>query len=208
MTNIYHITHIDNLLSILNSDGLIANSRLRQERIDYRDIAHERIQDRQARKTVPCSARGTLHDYVPFYFAPHSPMLYAIHKGNLERYFQGQNFVIHLVSKAEDIEASGLNFTFTDGHAVMEYTSFYDDLEALGYEIDWQLMESKYWFDTEDDPNRKWRRQAEFLVHQFCPWRLITEICVINNTIKIQVQQILQNFNHQPPVMVYSHWYY
>jgi hypothetical protein len=135
-------------------------------------------------------------------------MLYAIHKGNLERYFQGQNFVIHLVSKAEDIEASGLDFAFTDGHAVMEYTSFYDDLEALEYEIDWELMESKYWFDTEDDPNRKWRRQAEFLVHQFCPWTLITEICVINNTIQTQVQQILQNFNHQPPVMVYSHWYY
>ncbi|GET40176.1 DarT ssDNA thymidine ADP-ribosyltransferase family protein [Microseira wollei] len=82
------------LLSILNSDGLIANSRLRQERIDYRDIAHDRIQDRRARKPVPCSARGTLYDDVPFYFAPRSPMLYAIHKRNVDRYFQGKNFVI------------------------------------------------------------------------------------------------------------------
>jgi hypothetical protein len=58
------------------------------------------------------------------------------------------------------------------------------------------------------DPNRKCRRQAEFLVHQFFSWRLIKEIGVINSTIQAQLQQILKNFNHQPPVRVYSNWYY
>lgn len=69
-------------------------------------------------------------------------------------------------------------------------------------------MKSKYWFDTPDDPNRQCRRQAEFLVHQFCPWRLITEIGVINSTIPAQVQRILQNVNYQTPVRVYPNWYY
>ena len=104
--------------------------------------------------------------------------------------------------------ASGLAFAFTDGHAVMAYADFYDDLDALEFEIDWKLMESRYWFDTEDDPNRKCRRQAEFLVHQFCPWTLITEIGVINTTIQAEVQQILQNFNYQTPVKIYPKWYY
>ena len=205
---IYHITHINNLPSILKSGGLIANGRLRREGINYLDIAHGGIQDRRARIRVPCGADGVLHNYVPFYFAPRSPMLYAIHKGYVEGYAQGQNPVIHLVFEAEAIEASNLAFAFTDGHAVMAYADFYDDLDTLEFVIDWKLMHSKYWFDTEDDPNRKCRRQAEFLMHQFCPWTLITKIGVINVTIQSQVLQMLQNFNHQPTVTVYPNWYY
>lgn len=207
MTNIYHITHIDNLLSILKSDGLIANKRLRQEGINYIDISHENIQFLRAKKPIPYNPGGVLHDYVPFYFAPRSPMLYAIEKRKLSRYFDGQSYVIYLVSKAESIEDSGLNFAFTNGHAIIDNVDFYNDLGALS-EIDWEVIESQYWFDTEDDPNRKFRRQAEFLVYQFCPWIQIAKIGVMNNTIETQIWQILQNFNHQPPVMVYSDWYY
>lgn len=206
-TRIYHITHIDNLRSILNSGGLIANSRLRRERIYYLDIAHESIQARRGRTRIPCGAGGVLHDYVPFYFAPRSPMLFTIHKGNVEGYNQGQETVIHLVSTAEAIEATVLAFAFSDGHAIMSYTQFSDDLENLDM-VDWEIMEARYWNDTEDDNDRKRRRQAEFLVHQFCPWALITEIGVINGSMQAQVRQILQNFNHQPTVKVYSNWYY
>jgi hypothetical protein len=207
-TSIYHITHIDNLPSILKSGGLIANSRLRQRQTNYLDIAHENIQDRRARTEVPCGAGGYLHDYVPFYFAPRSPMLYAIHKQNVDGYSGGQKPIIHLVSQIEAIENSEIAFAFTDGHGIMVYTDFYDDLYALNHVIDWELMESKYWFDTPDDPNRKCKRQAEFLVHEFCHWNLIKEIGVINLTIQTQVREILQRFNIQTPINVYSNWYY
>ncbi len=100
-TSIYHITHIRNLQSILQSGGLIANSRLKQQQTNYQDIAHGHIQDRRALTRVPCSAGGCLHDYVPFYFAPRSPMLYAIHKGNVQGYSGEQNSIIHLVFEAE-----------------------------------------------------------------------------------------------------------
>jgi hypothetical protein len=206
-TSIYHITHINNLTSILNSGGLIANSRLRQERINYLDIAHESIQDRRARTPVPCGAGGVLHDYVPFYFARRSPMLFTIHKGNVEGYNQGQESVIYLVSTAEAIEAMALAFAFTDGHGIIGYTQFSDDLEDLDM-VDWDIMEAKYWNNTADDNDRRRRRQAEFLVHRFCPWTLITQIGVINTTIQAQVQRILQNVKYQPPVRVNPNWYY
>lgn len=206
-TPIYHITHINNLPSILDSGGLIANGRLRQKRINYLDIAYEHIQDRRARKPVPCGARGFLHDYVPFYFAPRSPMLFAIYKGNVEGYAEGQNPVIHLISEAEAIAANNLAFAFSDGHAVMAYADFHDDLQRLDV-IDWEIMKSKYWSNTLEDPDRRYRRQAEFLVHHFCSWSLITEISVINTTIQARVQQILQNFKQQTPVKVYPNWYY
>ncbi len=203
-TLIYHITHLDNLSSILNSGGLIACNDLRQQQVNYTDIAHQTIQDKRAVITVPCSVKGLLHDYVPFYFAPRSPMLCAVYHQKGKIY---QNEVIHLVSKAEEIRAFNLNFAFTDGHAIMAFSGFFDNLNDLS-QIDWQIMREKYWNDTNEDNDRKRRRQAEFLVHQCCPWTLIKEIGVINNDIKIKVEKILQNQKYQPSVKIYSQWYY
>ncbi|MDJ0615459.1 MAG: DUF4433 domain-containing protein [Calothrix sp. MO_192.B10] len=206
-TPIYHITHVQNLFSIFQSGGLINNNRLKQQQVTYQNIAHVNIQDRRALIRVPCAAGGHLHDYVPFYFAPRSPMLYTIHKGNVQGYSGGQDLIVYLVAEAELIESQKLEFAFTDGHAVMAYINFYDNLQQLNV-IDWKLMKSRYWFNTEDDPDRKCRRQAEFLVHQFCPWPLITEIGVKDNAAQSQVQRILQNFHLQTPVKVHSDWYY
>jgi hypothetical protein len=182
---------------------------LQTKQINYQDIAHNHIQNRRAKTPVPCSQGGTLHDYVPFYFAPCSPMLYAIYKGNVEGYSEGQNPVIYLVSEAEAIEAYGLSFAFTDGHAVMAYAEFSDDLNDLDF-IDWELMKSKYWFDKQDDPNRKFRRQAEFLVYQFFPWELITKIGVISHNYKTLTEELLRNIKNLPcpPVEVSRNWYY
>jgi hypothetical protein len=135
-------------------------------------------------------------------------MLYAIHKGNVQGYKGGQNSIIHLVTEIEKIVELNLDFAFTDGHAIMDYSDFYDDISALHDVIDWELMESKYWFDTEEYPNRKFFRQAEFLVHQFYPWKFIKEIGVVNNSIKIKVQNLFQNQQHQPFVKICPDWYY
>jgi prepilin-type processing-associated H-X9-DG protein len=204
---LYHITHIDNIISILQSNGLLANSRLQQERTQFRDISYENIQGRRATKTVPCGVGGVLHDYVPFYFAPRSPMLYTIHKGNVPNYQGGQASVLHLVTTVEAIEAAGLNFAFTDGHAVMAYSDFYENLEDLE-RIDWDVMESRLWYDTNEDPNRKCKRQAEFLIHSYLPWNLVQEIGVINDSVRERICQILQNFGVSIPVRVYPNWYY
>ncbi len=204
---IYHITPIDNLESIISEGGLLAYNVMLETGTNYTNIAYENIQDRRARIRVPCGAGGVLHDYVPFYFAPRSPMLYTINQGNVPNYTQGQAALIHLVSDVEDIDARGLDFVFTDGHAVMQFTDFFDDLDYLGA-IDWDVMESRYWSDTNEDNDRKRRRQAEFLVRNFFPWELITEIGVINYTIQSQVENILQIFTDQTPVRVHKDWYY
>lgn len=206
-TQIYHITPFNNLTSILNSGGLIAINRLKEQQVSYTNIAYEQIQNRRAIKRVPCGAGGVLHDYVPFYFAPRSPMLYSIHKGNVPGYQDGQSSIIHLVVEIQAIANSNLDFVFTDGHAVMDYSDFSDDLYDLNY-IDWELMESKYWFDTDEDNSRKCRRQAEFLVHKFCPWTLVKEIGVVNDYMKRNVQNILENQDDKPLVKIHSDWYY
>ncbi|MEJ1935176.1 DarT ssDNA thymidine ADP-ribosyltransferase family protein, partial [Nostoc sp. NIES-2111] len=69
-------------------------------------------------------------------------------------------------------------------------------------------MKATYWANNEEDNDRTRRRQAEFLVHQFCHWTLITEIAVIDRTIEQQVRNILQNFSVQTPVKINPSWYY
>jgi hypothetical protein len=49
-------------------------------------IAYEGIQQRRSEIEIPIPPYGILHDYIPFYFAPRSPMLYAIHKGMILGY--------------------------------------------------------------------------------------------------------------------------
>lgn len=89
-TLIFHITHVDNLPKIIEAGGLRCD-RLRAQSTDAAVcIAHQHIKDRRARRAVPCAARGFVSDYVPFYFAPRSPMLYTINRGNVEGYTQGQ----------------------------------------------------------------------------------------------------------------------
>ena len=46
-------------------------------------------------------------------------------------------------------------------------TSRYFDSEADLGEVDFAATEARDWRDTDDDPDRKRRKQAEFLVHDF-----------------------------------------
>jgi hypothetical protein len=207
MTYIYHITSILNLPNILKDGGLCSDHEVRQRCLAHVSIAHQHIKDRRAQKQVPCPPGGVVADYIPFYFAPRSPMLYAIHKGSVEGYQEGQAPILHLVSSAEAIQTSGLLFTFTDGHAEMDISQFFTNLSDL-IKIDWKTMEAAYWRDTVEDGDRKRRRQAEFLVYQFFPFELIETIGVYSYKIAQQVSGLIQHLEKKPVVKVVPAWYY
>jgi hypothetical protein len=180
---------------------------MQQQKIGFRSIAYQSIQDRRARTAVPCGPGGNLHDYVPLYFAPRSPMLYTLSRGNVPGHTQGQDGIVHLVSSAQDVYAANRPAVFTDGHAIMELSEFFTDLIDLS-RLDWPLMAARFWADTQDDGDRKRRRQAEFLVYQEMPWALIREIGVHDRRTQAQVAQLLQQAGHQRPVTIHPDWYY
>ena len=70
------------------------------------------------------------------------------------------------------------------------------------------VMRTRYWADTQEDGDRKRRREAEFLVHDVLPWRLIQEIGVCTPAVRKQVQASLEDSNHQPRVLLHRDWYY
>jgi len=204
---IYHITQKDNLEGIVSRGELISQSVMEKDSVGYYNIAHATIQDRRAQTPVPCGPGGNLHDYVPFYFAPRSPMLYAINLGNVDGCAAAQADIVHLVSSTESVAASGLGFVFTDGHGIMALSEFYDNFDDLG-EIDWNVMQARYWADTNDDPDRKRRRQAEFLVYKSFPLDMVEMIAVMNERTKDQVEDVFLMANRKPPIKVKADWYY
>lgn len=204
---IYHITHIDNLLGILQTGCLYCQLLLNQAGFKPVSIAFPSIQNRRAITTVPHSPGSVIHSYVPFYFAPRSPMLYDIHKNNLEYYDGGQIPIVYLVSSVTQMQNTNHSFIFTDGRATVAFTRFFTDLTDLNH-IDWPLMKKAYWHDTMSDPDRKRRRQAEFLVHNQVTLSAFIGIGVMNEHIKQQVEDLLSTYQIGLPVHTWPEWYY
>lgn len=204
---LYHITDYRNLASILKNGALCAHSQVTANDLSYADIAHNSIQNRRSMTRVEVSPNGMLHDYVPLYFAARSPMLFTISKGNVENYSGSQSDIIYLVTRTDIIEKSGKKYVFTDGHAIMAYTEFYNDLKHLD-KIDWGVMESKYWADSEEDPDRRRRRQAEFLIHTKVELELFLGIGVYNDRMKEKVENILEAHDIEMLVAVRPEFYY
>ena len=150
-----------------------------------------------------------MHEYVAFYFGYLSPMLFQLKTGRVTGYDEGQDPLIYLVSNAQSIADAGIPFVFSDGHGIAAFTDWYDDLSQLG-KVDWEMVYQHYWADKPDDMDRQRRKQAEFLVHNFCPWSLIQEIAVINQSVKMQVENIIDGFKAEmrKPVIVRPGWYY
>jgi hypothetical protein len=203
---LYHITHIDNLTAIIRAGALLAHNGVDDA---YTDIAHQTIQNQRNNTPVTCAPGSHLHGYVPFYFCRRSPMLYSIHKGNIETYHGDQESIVYLVTDLTRVQQSGIPFVFTDGHSIMQFSEFYNDPANLD-KIDWPLMQSQYWFDTDDDPDRKRRRQAEFLIFQRCPWPLVAGIATFNEVMKTRVETLFtsEQCEHLPRVIAKREWYY
>jgi len=158
---------------------------------------------------VECGPGGCVLDYVPFFFGPLSPMMFRLKTGWVEDYTDGQEPLIYLVSTAQAVKKRGAGFVFTDGHGIAAWTEWYDNLRDLK-EIDWGMVGQRYWSNTGDDPDRQRRKQAEFLVHESCPWELVHEIGVIDASRKRQVEELLARHDpaHKPVVAIHRDWYY
>jgi len=133
-------------------------------------------------------------------------MLYTINRGNVPC-VGGQDALVHLVSTAQKVMQSGLGYAFSDGHGIMAYSSFFDDLAHLD-EVDWDVIASGQWADTVEDGDRKRRKQAEFLVLDKFPVRLLSDIVVRTPERRQEVETLLRRHGLALKVVDKSTWYY
>lgn len=144
---------------------------------------------------------GHLGDYIPFYFAGHSPMLLNIKTGyrGIKKYPQSE--LVFLVCKISDIIENCPHWCFTDGHAKSSITQFHNNLEDLSL-LDWDTINLQFWSSTEDDWDRMRRKQAEFLVKKHVPVTCISQIIVLNSEQEAKVKEIESRAGIDIPVVI------
>jgi len=215
---LYHITAIPNLPGIGAQGALQSKGWLAAHGLDYSNIAYQGAQGTRANKVVPLGPGGVIHDYVPFYFAPRSPMLLTINSGNVHGCAHRQEDIVHFMIKLDDIVKNDLIFVFFNYNATIVIAECFDDLADMD-KIDWPLFFETpkidgycmYWKSRLDPPHHARRmetRQAEFLVYESVPLSLVSGIGTYNQAKADQVRDILTTAGVDLPVKAKPVWYY
>ena len=215
---IFHITAICNVESIAKSKKLYANAVLQKKKIEYGNIAYQGAQGKRATKMVAKPPGGFIHDYVPFYFAPRSPMLFTINKGNVADCPYRQQDIVHFMTTVEAVIADQLPYVFYDYNATLSIATCYSHVKNLD-KIDWDLIHElpcmdgycRYWHSILGNPRyilRQRTRQAEFLVHKSVPLKLIAMVGAFNEAKAEQVREIFEEAGIELQVQAKPEWYF
>ena len=194
-----------NLESIVRN-GLSCDAHAQDGQLQV-EVGNQDIKERRRSRTVPVPPGGVVADYVPFYFAARSPMLYVIWRGQVPTYQAGQEDVVYLLTTIERVKESGIPSVFTDRNATLGYAEFNNDLAQIESVIDWDLMEAMIWKDQPGDWDRKERRMAELLVHHRLPWEHVVGIGVLDDVRRAKVEAILASVDERTPVRTRRNWY-
>jgi hypothetical protein len=216
---LFHITAIANLPAICAAGALLSKNAGAASGINYQNIAYQGAQGARARRGVPNPPGGLVHDFVPFYFAPRSPMLGAINSGRVTGCELRQEDIVHLETTVERVVAGGAPFLFYDRNATLAFSKAYMDLGKLDEAIAWELLTEaptldgycKYWHNRPDSlryTDRMERRLAEFLVKDRVPLAAFTRIGVIDGGKAEAVHAILEESGVTLPVEVKRDWYF
>lgn len=177
---IYHILHVDRLASVLDDGVLWSDALVRERRVGGTTIGMGNIKRRRLEQNSLASHPGLrVGDCVPFYFCPRSIML-------------------HLIWRANHPE-----LTYRGGQEPIIHLEA--DLEAA---VAWAAVAARKWSGPGIDPALKEGKQAEFLVEQRFPWRLVERIGVCRQSVYQQVAGLLDGRSHRPGLEILPDWYY
>jgi hypothetical protein len=205
---IFHITHVDNLASILAGGWLLSDSAMIARGGPPQSIGMADIKARRLGMPVSCHTGTTVGDYVPFYYCPRSIMLYLIHMKHPNlRYKEGQDSIVHLSADLHTVltwaNAQARRWAFSLQNAAAGYAQFRNKVTELD-QINWQAVQSTNFSNAAV----KEGKQAEFLLHEMFPCSLIDHIGVLSAPVEAQVRTVLQQCRHRAAVQVLRNWYY
>lgn len=203
-TWVLHFTHISHLGTILAS-GLMCDTVARDGYLSH-EAGNPDIKAGRRQRQVDISPGGCVGDYVPFYFAPRSPMMSAISNGRVPAFGTDVTALIYLVTTTEALVDLGLTVLATDRNAKLDLAEFRPEADCDDL-VDWDLMMERYWANTLQDPDRRERRMAECLVHQRVPFEAFHEIVVYGDAQASDVRAVLTEHQRPIPVHVRPRWY-
>ena len=206
---IYHITHVNNLVSIIQAGELRSDALMVAQGGPAAMIGMNHIKQRRLTQlSIPCLGGVMVGACVPFYFCPRSVMLYIINRGSSDiAYTGGQGPIVHLEADLAEVlawaKATDRPWAFSLGSAATRYAEFRNDAGELD-QVDWTAVQARDW----SNPVVKERKQAEFLVRDTFPWALVRRIGVHSHALATRVTDALQHAGHRPMVQMQQHWYY
>lgn len=176
--SLYYITHVDNLLSILER-GILSHARIESMGVPFTPIYDSGIISKRKEKLTP--EQRSLWEYANLYFQPRNPMMYR---------------VVHEKSK-QDIAVIGVvpgvlnepGTLITDGNAANHPTLFY--LAAEGIKIlqqQWKIIQNDWWNDV-DGSKRK--IMAESLIPEQVKPEYVHSIFVADHTVQKRVEKMI-----------------
>ncbi len=202
---IFRITHIQNVPWILENGLHCKNSG--QFDPGFVTIGNpDLIAKRQARP-VPIQPRGTLSDYIPFYFTPLSPMMYNIVTGWGDIPRRPNSDIVIMVSSLRSLADSGIDAVYTDRHAYLKTARFLSSLDDLN-QIDWVRLQNRDFRRDPDDPEKTDRYQAEALVHRHLPVEALSGIVCYSDAEQRLLEKRSNELGVTLPIKAYRRWYF
>lgn len=186
---LYHMTHIDNLNSILTY-GLLCHNLARQKGFIKTDISMPEAQ----------RWRSHLHDFVPLYFNPRNTMLY--------KRLELQNNIIMLAINPDVLEIKTTRFT--DGNAASNSTKIYDYRQTSQFSsLPWDIIFSDSWNHPDPEIKQEYKRImcAEVLVYNSISIDKILKILCRNTNLIPEIINLIPS-DLQLPVEVDSSLYF
>lgn len=202
---IFRITHRNNLPWMIANGIHCKNSNVLDP--NFVSIGNAELIDKRHHRSVSCTPFGTLSDYVPFYFTPHSPMLYNIKTGYGGIRKRSDSEIVILVSALPMLTKQNVRFVFTDRHAYLSAAQFFSDLSMLD-QIDWPLLRQRDFRRDPDDPGKLERYQAEALVHRHVPMDALIGIGCSSDRVADDVQQMLVENGSKLRTVSRPGWYF
>jgi hypothetical protein len=202
---IFRITHIDNVRWILQH-GLYCRSANVFDP-NFHEIGNPELIEKRKHRNVPIQPGGTLSDYIPFYFTPHSPMLLNIKTGFMGMKKTPMSEIAILVSSLPNLAQVGKKFLFTDRHACLQTAAFYNDLARLDV-IDWSMLQNRDFKRNPNDPAKFERYQAEALIYHDLPVSTLVGIVCHGEDQKNILQAEVERAGQNLKVLVRIDWYF
>jgi hypothetical protein len=112
-----------------------------------------------------------------------------------------------LVSSLRRVRELGIPFVFTNQHAYLTMTEYFNELGDLD-RIDWPLLQSRDFRHDPDDPGKKDRYQAEALIWQHVPLEALLGICCYSKVVTARVRSDVERRELTVRTQVQSNWYF
>ncbi|OIO76435.1 MAG: hypothetical protein AUJ85_00315 [Elusimicrobia bacterium CG1_02_37_114] len=131
---LYYITHIDNLVSVLKN-GILCHEK--SKKTQHKSVANTEVQERRAKVVIPGGKK--LHCYANLYFNARNPMMRAIVDNEKHK----ELAVVQVDSSVLDVDG----VIISDHNASADYVCFYSVKSGLAKLKNDQIF-ARYWTDT------------------------------------------------------------